>query len=88
MILALVKLPEYGMEGASFHLENSNYIGKNREGKILRQMYKSYRFFNNQTSLRLNKLIHNNDKIKLLRFAGQIQNPRPLWVSLGQSTFW
>jgi hypothetical protein len=40
-------------------------------GKILRQMYKSYSFFNNQTSFRLNKLIHKNDRIKMLRFAEQ-----------------
>jgi len=40
-------------------------------GKILRQMYKSYSFFKNQTSFRLNKLIHKNDWIKMLRFAEQ-----------------
>ena len=44
---------------------------KKSGGKILRQMYKSYGFFNNQTSFRLNKLIHKNDRIKMLRFAEQ-----------------
>jgi hypothetical protein len=44
---------------------------KNRGGKILRQMHKSYSFFNNQTSFRLDKLIHKNDWIKMLRFAEQ-----------------
>ena len=56
-------------------------IRKNREGKILRQMYKSYSFFKNQTSFRLNKLIHKNDWIKMLRFAEQTLNACPLWVS-------
>ena len=40
--------------------------------KVLGQMYKNYSFFNNQTSVRLNKLIHNSDKIKMLKFVGLI----------------
>jgi len=46
-------------------------LGKIGGGKILRQMHKSYSFFNNQTSFRLDKLIHKNDWIKMLRFAKQ-----------------
>ena len=34
----------------------------------------------------LAKLIHNNDRIKMLGFAEQIYNARELWVSPGQST--
>jgi hypothetical protein len=39
--------------------------------KKLRQIYKGSSFFKNQTSFRLDKLIHNNDGIKMLRFAKQ-----------------
>jgi hypothetical protein len=35
----------------------------------------------------MHQLIHNNDKIKMLRLAEQIENLRPLWISPGQSTF-
>jgi len=55
--------------------------------KKLRQIYKGSSFFNNQTSFRLDKLIHNNDGIKMLRFAEQTHNSRELNVSPIHSTY-
>jgi hypothetical protein len=35
----------------------------------------------------LDKLIHNNEMVKMLRFAGQTHNSRKLYISPTQSTF-
>ena len=55
--------------------------------KELRQIFKGYSFLNNQTLFRLGELIHNKDRIKMLRFAKQTHNSRELYVSPFQSTY-
>jgi hypothetical protein len=46
--------------------------------KELRQIFKGYSFLNNQTLFRLNKLILNSDKLKMIKLAEQTYNSREL----------
>jgi len=73
------------MHGDGLMLQQSCRIGINDNPKAVivalgwpagrekepHQIFKGYSFLNNQTLFRLDELIHNIDRIKMLRFAGQ-----------------
>ena len=61
--------------------------GSARWYKEKHQIFTGYSFFMNENSFRLDNQIHNNDRIKIFRFAEQIYNYRELYVSPGQSTY-
>jgi hypothetical protein len=44
--------------------------------------------FEKENPFRLDKRIHNKNKVKIVGTAYQIENPQPLNVSPDQSTFW